>query len=179
MKRILQHFAFWRARDDWAAPALQPEDLCMLAPLAEMLNERRPEKGLLTDIEAEIDIGSSATAPRATRRFGLRALIFCFLLGGGVSASILSGYAAMTGPTQQIIVRPALDQSWLQLGEVALEGKTLRSFVAAKCEAHSHLLIELSGYDSGKNPEHLVADDLVSGRPVMAPDEKILMACNF
>ncbi|MDW3181821.1 hypothetical protein [Roseobacter sp.] len=151
----------------------------MLAPLSEMLDERRPEQGLLDDIEAEIDARGLAAALGAPRGFGARALLLCFVLGAGTSASILAGHAAMTGPTHQIAVRPALKQSWLPLGAVSLEGKTLRRFVAAKCQEHSHLVIELSGYDASKNSEPFAADGAILDSLLMAPDEKILMTCNF
>ncbi|MGZ2256646.1 hypothetical protein [Roseobacter sp. A03A-229] len=174
--RFQNLFSPW-GRDECAASALRSEDLFLLAPLSEMLEERRPEQGLLSEIEAELDASEEATPARNRNQRDLRKPVLSFLLGVGLAASV--AFALTSGPPTPISVRASLNQSWLQLGHVALQGKALRSFVAVKCEGQSHLVIELSGYTVEKNTDLPAAGDVIPVRPLLQPDEKILMECNF
>lgn len=177
MKLRFQNLLSPWGRDERAASALRSEDLCLLAPLSEMLDDCRPEQGLLSKIEAELDASEETTPTQKKNQRDLRKPILAFLLGVGLAASV--AFALTSGPATPISVRASLSQSWLQLGHVALQGKALRSFVALKCEGQSHLLIELSGYTVEKNADLPAAGDVIPLRPLLQPDEKILMRCNF
>ena len=160
--------------------AAPPEDdMGILAPVAELLEEARPGRGLLADIESELD-GGEIRRPVKTDHRSARRLWMAAFLSGALAATLLgSGIQAILREDQYITVRPAESEGWLALGSVILKGATLRKFVATKCKGNSHLVIDLSAYDGGKTANLPKLGTRLDISPVMAPEEKILMECIF
>ena len=131
-----------------------------VTPLVHLLEDAQPDPNLFMQIEARLD---APPAPILHRGHVVVALVAGLVIGGSAMFVVQD--------RQSIVARPQADASWVPLGSVTLHGSGLRGFVRAKCDGYTHFLITMHG--------HSPTDDPTVAKPLMDPEEKILMECIF
>lgn len=154
-------------------------DIDLLTPLTELLKEARPEPGLLSDIETELDGSPVSSTAAQNARWVKNTRAGTFIIVAVLAAMLTSVSTAILQPTQEIIVRQDQSGTWVSLGVVRLSGQALREFVHLKCRGYTHLEIDLKGYNSEEKPDPEAMEPESAAIPLMAKGEKILMGCNF
>ncbi|MBW4707417.1 hypothetical protein KX928_06425 [Roseobacter sp. YSTF-M11] len=173
----LHMLSFLRRQRGSEAAEPAPEDLRLLAPLSELLEEARPGQGLLDNIESELNAVPGRKAI-GSKRLGVTAAPVLYFAAGIVTAALLTVAGNVVfRDDPQIILRPSQEENWLPLGSVSLHGDALRTFVASKCRGQSHLVINLSGYLEKENSRNSPRVGGIETKPVMTAQEKIMMGC--
>ena len=152
-------------------------DVIDLSAITELVGEVRPNQGLLSSIEEELDY-LSATQKKKGIVFllWLQKNIWIIATMVGIVIGAI-GHYGLGQSKQSIIVQSAANSEWVSMGFVTLRGSLLRSYVKSKCENHTHLSILLKGKTLIISPSNQNSEVTQNQSIIMKPDEKILMEC--